>query len=754
MKKTGVIASIAFIVVMLFAACSSPASSGGSGGGEPRPDNSIQITSLSLKSHNTTLKSGTLQLEVSIYPTTATNKKLEWTSSSPSVATVNASGLVTAKGNGQVTITVKTTDGSNKEAKTTLTVGQSLEYTLSSDNTYYSVTGIGTWDGTDLVIPSEHEGLPVKEIGSKAFQNNDKITSITIPESVQSIKSKAFYRCGSINKITYNAYNCSFPTVGSTSWLDFGTQGNELEIVIGKNVTSIPNYFFNMENKPVVVKKITFEAPLNITSIGARSFTGCTFIQGFLIPENVVSIDGGAFLNSKGFETISFSNKLENLDASAFYNTDVQSITFGEGLKTVANTTFMDCTALKSITYNAINAEVTTPYTNEKNPLLALTKSTQGIVVTIGSSVQKIPNSIFQKNNEPDIGCVTSLIFENRTQDLEIGMSSFRYQEKLETIDLPESVTSLGWYAFENCTGVKNLNILKCKNLTVGFDGLNTKSDVLENVSIGEGVIDAGSVYLGSANVYFNSPSLSGKKGFTTNETGIALTIGNKVQTLGYNFMDSNCTLRKLEFEENSILKEINSHAFNRAYTFHPLESVILPESIEKVEFNEKINLNYLYVGKNVKKIVANVSKAVEGKTPLVEFAATKCDDGSSNITTTEVDTVIKIYKNVSEVNCFSQAVTDKVLFEKGSSCTKCSRFKSVNIFVVPNKRSILTGYFATNMNTVKNLYFEGTTSQELSNAGWDTYSMPSSVKVYYYSETNQAGCWHYDTDNFTPVMW
>ena len=57
----------------------------------------------------------TLQLEGGAYPNEASNRTLEWISSDPSVATVSNSGLVRGIAEGKVTITAKSTDGSNKE---------------------------------------------------------------------------------------------------------------------------------------------------------------------------------------------------------------------------------------------------------------------------------------------------------------------------------------------------------------------------------------------------------------------------------------------------------------------------------------------------------------------------------------------------------------------------------------------------------------------------------------------------------------
>lgn len=57
----------------------------------------------------------TLQLMGGAYPNEAPNRTLEWISSDPSVATVSNSGLVKGIAEGKVTITAKSTDGTNKE---------------------------------------------------------------------------------------------------------------------------------------------------------------------------------------------------------------------------------------------------------------------------------------------------------------------------------------------------------------------------------------------------------------------------------------------------------------------------------------------------------------------------------------------------------------------------------------------------------------------------------------------------------------
>ena len=70
----------------------------------------LNKTSVSLYANETTT------LVATVYPVTAVNKKVTWSSSNTSVATVSSTGVVTAKSVGSATITATTTDGTNKTA--------------------------------------------------------------------------------------------------------------------------------------------------------------------------------------------------------------------------------------------------------------------------------------------------------------------------------------------------------------------------------------------------------------------------------------------------------------------------------------------------------------------------------------------------------------------------------------------------------------------------------------------------------------
>ncbi len=88
-------------------------------------NNTISVTGVNLTPANATLNvNQTRQLTATVAPNNATNKNVSYSSSNTSVATVNASGLVTAKAQGTATITVTTADG-GKTDQTNITVNGS-----------------------------------------------------------------------------------------------------------------------------------------------------------------------------------------------------------------------------------------------------------------------------------------------------------------------------------------------------------------------------------------------------------------------------------------------------------------------------------------------------------------------------------------------------------------------------------------------------------------------------------------------------
>lgn len=81
----------------------------------------IPVTSVDFNHTSLTLKTGTTaQLSAKIAPSDATDKTLSWTSTSPSVATVDSNGVITAKGAGSTLIRATNPDGQRDTCKVTV----------------------------------------------------------------------------------------------------------------------------------------------------------------------------------------------------------------------------------------------------------------------------------------------------------------------------------------------------------------------------------------------------------------------------------------------------------------------------------------------------------------------------------------------------------------------------------------------------------------------------------------------------------
>ena len=106
----------------------------------------VQATGVTLNQTSLTLTSEgqVAKLQATVLPSDAPIKSVTWTSSNPSVATVNSNGLVTAVSNGEATITVTTADGSNKTATCEVVVNIPMQATgVTLNQSSLSLTSIG-----------------------------------------------------------------------------------------------------------------------------------------------------------------------------------------------------------------------------------------------------------------------------------------------------------------------------------------------------------------------------------------------------------------------------------------------------------------------------------------------------------------------------------------------------------------------------------------------------------------------------------
>ena len=122
-------------------------------------------------------------------------------------------GICCVVGMPQVQLVLPALQAAAAETADTGTVG-TLTYTLESDR---AVITQCDENAEEVVIPSEIEGKPVLEIGEGAFQFCEKLTSVEIPDTVQTIGKNAFWSC---RKIWFPLETTAFvPAACWKSWI-------------------------------------------------------------------------------------------------------------------------------------------------------------------------------------------------------------------------------------------------------------------------------------------------------------------------------------------------------------------------------------------------------------------------------------------------------------------------------------------------------------------------------------------------------
>ena len=172
-----------------------------------------------------------------------------------------------------------------------------------------------------------------------------------------------------------------------------------------------------------------------ITSIGTV-FKGNTDIQSFNELQHFIS--------------------LNTIDEQAFRNcSNLTEITIPENVASIGSRAFWNCPALATIHFNAINCTSMYNVINEENYSVFMSSLTSHPLtnLTIGNNVQHIPDYAFR-------GC-----------------------DQIQSLDIPASVTTVGEYAFYECTGLETLTI---GGGTIGEHAFHSCSG-LESLTVGEG---------------------------------------------------------------------------------------------------------------------------------------------------------------------------------------------------------------------------------------------------------------------------
>ena len=437
-------------------------------------------------------------------------------------------------------------------------------------------------------------------------------------------------------------------------------------IIIENGVTNIGSYAFEG-----CYNLTSVTIPNSVTSIGYSAFEGCSSLTSIDIPNSVTSIGDYAFYDCYDLTNVTIPDSVISIGADAFYDTawydkqnddivyagkvlythndsSIKNITIKNGILGISANAFNGYTNLEYITipnsvinigydafydtawYNKQNdgivyagkvlykykgeIPIDTPIEIKKETIYITPKAFEGCIslnsITIPDSVTSIGDAAFY-------GCsgLTSVTIGNSVTS--IGNSAFSGCSGLTSVTIPNNVTSIGNFAFENCINIEKVIIGKnvtniglyvfenCKKLktVINLSSLIIEKEHLRN----EGSDFVNMEIINAPNGSIEGDFIFGKNGRTNI---LCEYIGNsKNLTLPNDYKDDNYIIKASSFFNNNNLtnviipNSVTSIGSASFYDCSELTSVIIGNGVTHIgnfSFYDCYKINNLTIGNNV----------------------------------------------------------------------------------------------------------------------------------------------------------
>jgi predicted nucleic acid-binding Zn-ribbon protein len=314
------------------------------------------------------------------------------------------------------------------------------------------VTSIGNWAfGTCSGLVSIEIPNSVTIIEYNAFDGCSGLADITIPNSVTSIGYWAFVNCSSLSEIKIPS---SVTSLGKGVFMY--CRGLSTIIVDSNN----PNYDSrNNCNAIIETNSNTLISgcketiiPNSVERLDSWSFTGIDGITTIEIPNSVKSIGVDAFLWCHYLTSVVIPDSLTSIEGNAFWGTGLTSIMIPKSLTSISITAFPF-------------HELSTITVDPRNPIYDSRDNCNAIIETESNTLFKgcintvIPNTVTSIGRKAFEDCSGLTTIEIPSSVATIGEDAFRNCSGLTSIDIPNSVTTIGECAFYECSGLTTIEI-------------------------------------------------------------------------------------------------------------------------------------------------------------------------------------------------------------------------------------------------------------------------------------------------------
>jgi hypothetical protein len=277
-------------------------------------------------------------------------------------------------------------------------------------------------------------------------------------------------------------------------------------------------WYGNSSIKSVVVEN-------GVTNIGNCAFLFCARLTSVTVPDSVMSIGDYAFRNCSGLTSVTIPDSVTSIGDYAFYGcSSLTSVTIPNSVTSIGDGAFSSCDSLEKFEVDSNNNNYSSSdgvlFNKDKSKLIAYPNS-HGTTYEIPNSVTSIGYIAFEWCES-----LESITIPNSVTS--IGNGAFLGCESLSSVTIEDGVTSIGDYAFNDCENITSVIIPN----SVTDIGAYAFEDCysLESVTIGDSVTSIGEstfewcdnltdIYYAGSEDEWNSISIESNNDYLTNAT-------------------------------------------------------------------------------------------------------------------------------------------------------------------------------------------------------------------------------------------
>lgn len=295
----------------------------------------------------------------------------------------------------------------------------------------------------------------VETIGRMAFYNDYNVTSVTLADTITEMGDGVFYKCTNLmsahipDGMQYIAKDTFYGCTSLTS-VDYGDNVQAIQGEAFYNCSSLQS----------------FDLDTGIQTIGYSAFYGCNKLNNVVIGSNVTEIESSAFLSCTSLSNLTIrSEVLRTIGDSAFAGCKFSAITLPESVTEIGSSVFYGCGSLKQFT---MPSAVTVVPNGMFKSCTSLTKVTLAEGTTeIGGEAFYECSALTEVNLPDTLKTIGGYAFyKTKLASLQIpegvetiSYYAFAYCTSLVRVTLPDSATELGDYVFQNCISLENVTL-------------------------------------------------------------------------------------------------------------------------------------------------------------------------------------------------------------------------------------------------------------------------------------------------------